>query len=127
MAFLVPYTYLVRQQCNMYKEHLDFKTDGLRGAHNPGDRVDMRFSMDNHDILVMTPQLLVEAIQRKDKDLVSLSEFTLLIFDECHHVTGKHPFNLLMKLYMELKWHKDVSKSELPQVRYLPTILSTDY
>lgn len=54
-----------------------------------------------NDIIVMTPQTLLNALNN-DTDL-SLSIFTLMIFDECHNTTGNNPYNMLMSKYLALK------------------------
>jgi len=65
------------------------------------------------DIIVLTPQILVNSIE--EGILSSLSIFTLMIFDECHNTTGNHPYKVLMTRYLEQKF--DSSANQLPQVR----------
>jgi ATP-dependent RNA helicase DDX58 len=48
---------------------------------------------------------------------VSLSQFTLLLFDECHHVNKDEPYNVIMGLYMDEKLSDDVTN--LPQVCFV--------
>lgn len=43
----------------------------------------------------MTPQILLDALR---KAFVSLEKVRLLIFDECHHATGNHPYTKIMKV-----------------------------
>lgn len=73
--------------------------------------------MQDSDIIVLTPQILVNTIEQGI--LSSLSIFTLMIFDECHNTTGNHPYNVLMTRYLEQKF--DSSANQLPQVR--PSLL----
>ncbi len=62
----------------------------------------------------MTPQLIVDALEYKR--LPSLAVFSMIIFDECHHVRDNHPTNQIMSHYMELKLNPD-TVGTLPQVR----------
>lgn len=63
------------------------------------------------DILFFTPQILVNNLE--EKTIKSLSEFSLLIFDECHHTKGNEPFKRLARKYLMEK--KD-GQENLPQV-----------
>lgn len=69
--------------------------------------------IEDSDIVVMTPQILVNCI--KQGILSSLCTFTLIIFDECHNTTGNHPYSVLMTRYLEQKFES--SADLLPQVR----------
>lgn len=48
----------------------------------------------NIDVVVCTPQILLEAL---DYGFVSLQEVSLIVIDEAHHCFGNHPLNLIMK------------------------------
>ncbi|MBA0728554.1 hypothetical protein Golax_001444, partial [Gossypium laxum] len=48
-----------------------------------------------HDVLVMTPQILLDALW---KAFLSLEMVSLMIIDECYHATGNHPFAKIMKV-----------------------------
>ena len=62
----------------------------------------------------MTPQCLVEAVQRKE---VKMTDFSILVMDECHHVgQGKHACKVLMGLYMDVKYAEGGQRGTLPQV-----------
>ncbi|KAK7488765.1 hypothetical protein BaRGS_00020062 [Batillaria attramentaria] len=47
---------------------------------------------------------------------VSLSDFSLLVLDECHHARGGHPLRNLMNLYMDLKFSRPAGSVRLPQI-----------
>ncbi|KAB2049914.1 hypothetical protein ES319_A13G209300v1 [Gossypium barbadense] len=47
-----------------------------------------------HDVLVMTPQILLDALW---KAFLSLEMVSLMIIDECHHATGNHPYAKIIK------------------------------
>jgi ERCC4-related helicase len=65
------------------------------------------------DILVITAQILVNALAVGD---VQIEDFTLIVFDECHHSHAKHPYNQIMAHYLDLKL--EGRHRELPQVFY---------
>ncbi|ORY78132.1 hypothetical protein BCR37DRAFT_112367 [Protomyces lactucae-debilis] len=58
---------------------------------------------DKHHAIVMTAQILVTCLAR---GFISMSEISLLIFDECHHAASNHPFALILRVYHEAK-HDD--------------------
>lgn len=43
----------------------------------------------------MTPQILLDALK---KAFLSLEAVCLMIIDECHLATGKHPYTKIMKV-----------------------------
>ena len=65
-------------------------------------------------ILVVTAQLLVNALMSRD---VEITQFSLLVFDECHHTNVKHPFNRIMHYYLDIKLGENTKHKALPQVR----------
>ena len=67
------------------------------------------------DVLVLTAQILVNALDQKEID--GICQFSLLVFDECHHTNQQHPFNCIMHHYMAVKYSEnDDTRVELPQV-----------
>ena len=71
-----------------------------------------------NDVIVLTAQILVDALKSKR---VNISDFSLLIFDECHHTDKGHPYNDIMLRYLEIKfpWHGSPHQTEmerLPQI-----------
>lgn len=66
-------------------------------------------------MLVLTAQILVNALDQKEID--GICQFSLLVFDECHHTNQQHPFNCIMHHYMAVKYSEnDDTRVELPQV-----------
>ncbi|XP_078070164.1 antiviral innate immune response receptor RIG-I-like isoform X2 [Mustelus asterias] len=99
MATTVP---VYEQQYDLFLKHFQktsFKVCGLCG-----DKVDsspVQMLVEENDIVVLTPQILLNCL--KDGRIPSFSLFTLLIFDECHKTTKNHPYNVLMKKYLDIK------------------------
>ncbi|WAR22442.1 DDX58-like protein [Mya arenaria] len=66
------------------------------------------------DIFVVTAQILVNAL--KAKKIESVREFSLIVFDECHHSNKQHMYNEVMARYLHLKLREKVDSSEMPQI-----------
>ena len=102
-VFLANTVPLVVQQAEFLRMHC-----ALNVADYYGDRVINSRKLDYWDkeiwekelrenqILVVIPQLLVDMIQHT---FLRLEQINLLIFDECHHATGNHPYSQLLRLY----------------------------
>lgn len=65
----------------------------------------------DRQIIVLTPQVLENHL--KDGTIDSLTIFSLLVFDECHHTQKGEPYNSIMKRYLKLKYD---GEKQLPQV-----------
>lgn len=67
----------------------------------------------------MTAQILVDALKSRR---VAINDFSLLIFDECHHTDKGHPYNDIMLKYLEIKFPSrgcgpaEAVKERLPQI-----------
>lgn len=61
----------------------------------------------------MTPQILVNHIERKH---VGFEDFTLFIFDECHHTVKGEQYNTIMRQYIQAKRKRHTEPVKLPQV-----------
>ncbi|KAL4618201.1 putative ATP-dependent RNA helicase DDX58 isoform X1 [Arapaima gigas] len=114
IVFMVTTVEMFHQQLNEFFDYFNNNDEDVRLV------VCMVFSVltamqviaDNNDIIMLTPQILLNAL--KNGDIPSLSIFTLLIFDECHNTTGKHPYNVLMASYLDSKLDK--KQEPLPQI-----------
>ncbi|XP_063996032.1 antiviral innate immune response receptor RIG-I isoform X4 [Pogoniulus pusillus] len=113
VAFLATKVPVYEQQKNVFRQHFERKGYSVQGicgetvASVPVENV-----IEDSDIVVMTPQILVNCI--KQGILSSLCTFTLIIFDECHNTTGNHPYSVLMTRYLEQKFES--SADLLPQI-----------
>lgn len=87
-----------------------YKVAGISGA--TADNVSVEQIIENNDIIILTPQILVNSL--KNGTVPSLSIFTLMIFDECHNTNKHHPYNMIMFNYLDQKLGG--SSDSLPQV-----------
>ncbi|XP_063404476.1 uncharacterized protein LOC134687944 [Mytilus trossulus] len=81
------------------------------------DRTEYTFSnvMKVYNVFFMTPQLFVNNLSRNDDLKVNIDEFTLLVFDECHHTMGFDAYNNVMGFYRLKKFQSTTPNSILPQ------------
>ncbi|NXF09822.1 DDX58 helicase, partial [Smithornis capensis] len=113
VVFLATKVPVYEQQKNVFRQHFErsgYSVQGICGETVAN--VSVEHVIQDSDIIVLTPQILVNSIE--SGILFSLSVFTLMIFDECHNTTGNHPYNVLMTRYLEQKF--DSSANQLPQI-----------
>ncbi|XP_048216839.1 antiviral innate immune response receptor RIG-I isoform X2 [Perognathus longimembris pacificus] len=84
---------------SMYFERLGYKVAGISGATT--ESVPVQQTIENNDIIILTPQILVNSL--KQGSIPSVSVFTLMIFDECHNTNKHHPYNMIMFNYLDQK------------------------
>ncbi|XP_004632075.1 probable ATP-dependent RNA helicase DDX58 [Octodon degus] len=82
-----------------YFERLGYRVAGISGA--TAENVPVAQTIENNDIIILTPQILVNNL--KNGTIPSLSLFTLMIFDECHNTSKNHPYNMIMFSYLDQK------------------------
>ncbi|CAG2250142.1 DDX58 [Mytilus edulis] len=68
----------------------------------------------NSSLMFLTPQSLSNHLTEKAKSPISISEFTLIILDECHHTFDNSNYNELMAYYRKAKYGEKLSS--LPQI-----------
>ncbi|KXN82617.1 Dicer-like protein 1 [Leucoagaricus sp. SymC.cos] len=109
IIFLVPRVTLVDQQANYISENTPLRVSKLSGALDIelSDRMRWRRRLEHCDVLVMTPQILVNMITHS---LWGLQRVALLVFDECHHTRKNHPYNIIMREYFQIKAQKERPK-----------------
>lgn|SRR6218665_729619 len=100
IVFFVPTVALVEQQRKQFEKYLrGCKILGLSGDQD--GKLPLSELVPLNDILVMTPQILENAL--KENDIETLSTFSLMVFDECHHTSKNHPYNMIMSHYIDEK------------------------
>ncbi|XP_074323641.1 endoribonuclease Dicer homolog 2-like isoform X2 [Apium graveolens] len=96
-VFLVPSVVLVSQQAEVVEKHTNLKVGKYWGEMGVDfwNAADWKKEQDEFEVLVMTPQILLNALRHS---FIKLETIRVLIFDECHHARGKHPYACIMKL-----------------------------
>ena len=115
VGFVVPTVALVDQQRNQFQTFFNSSSDkrvvGISGDSTLSKKASFKMQLEDCDIAVFTPQLLIDSIRKKE--IEKLGVFSLLIFDECHHSMKDHPYNIIMNIYFE---QKQKGFHPLPQV-----------
>ncbi|NXB41153.1 DHX58 helicase, partial [Eulacestoma nigropectus] len=67
-----------------------------------------------NDVIICTAQILQNALVSTEEDMhVELTDFSLLVIDECHHTNKDAVYNKIMLKYLQLKLS---GEQDLPQV-----------
>ncbi|GMH07608.1 hypothetical protein Nepgr_009448 [Nepenthes gracilis] len=109
--FLVPTVVLVTQQAESISMHTDLKVGKYWGEMGVDfwDAATWKEQQNKHEVLVMTPAILLDALRRS---FIELDKIEALIFDECHNARGKHPYACIMKEF----YHRQLPNSKLPRI-----------
>ncbi|KAH8104749.1 P-loop containing nucleoside triphosphate hydrolase protein [Cristinia sonorae] len=97
--FLAPTVALIEQQKDVIASAIPVSVGIISGASEPDQWKDAgmwRRLLETHRIIVSTPQILLDALNH---GYVKLYQIGLLVFDEAHHATSKHPYNIIMSQY----------------------------
>ncbi|KAH1033291.1 hypothetical protein J1N35_045465 [Gossypium stocksii] len=108
IIFLAPTVHLVNQQFDYIKFHTSLDVEQYYGDKgvNEWNSECWEKEIKEHDVLVMTPQILLDVLRNA---LLSLEMVSLMIIDECHHATGNHPYAKIMKEF----YHKSNNKPKI--------------
>uniref|UniRef100_A0AC34F9V1 Helicase ATP-binding domain-containing protein n=1 Tax=Panagrolaimus sp. ES5 TaxID=591445 RepID=A0AC34F9V1_9BILA len=123
IVFVVPSVPLVEQQKVQLEKFLGHfaKVDKIYGGMNTV-AIDFEAFVKSVDILVLTPQILVNHInidycRLEGKTPLQLDVFTLIVLDEVHHTVKDHPYANLMAEYHRQKYNdSNISIKPMPQV-----------
>nr|AJA90756.1 Dicer-like 3 [Cycas revoluta] len=98
IIFLAPTIQLVVQQFEVIRINTDLKVTYYYGAKGiDGWNIEIwKREFNSNEVLVMTPQILLDGLRL---GLLTLELVDLLIFDECHHAWGRHPYAKIMNEY----------------------------
>ena len=110
IVFIVNTVSLVQQQLDRLERYLP---ESVRITCLHGTTADIPLSdiLENNNVVVLTAQVLVNALERGD---VTISDFSLLVFDECHHTKKRHAYNEIMQWYLDDKF--EAKSASLPQI-----------
>ncbi|XP_053394123.1 ATP-dependent RNA helicase DHX58-like isoform X2 [Mercenaria mercenaria] len=115
VVFLVENEALALQQGKVCAELLPaYRTKVISGSMQRDKKQFLKDFIDKRDILVVTAQVLLNALTRRE--INSLTAFSMIVFDECHHTGNLHSFNEIMSKYMDLKLRDNLDVISLPQV-----------
>ena len=107
---------LVSQQKERFELYLRDKYSVVDISGANATEIPLKYLLQNHDIIVLTAQILVNALTCKSKEeQVNLEDISLLLFDECHHAHKEHSYNRIMERYLALK-KQPRNQGSLPQV-----------
>ncbi|XP_026550870.1 probable ATP-dependent RNA helicase DHX58 isoform X2 [Notechis scutatus] len=91
-----------------------------------GDSLQKLFFSDmvkSHDLIICTAQILYNALNNQDEEMhVELTDFSLLVVDECHHTHKGTVYNKIMEDYLDRKLK---GQQGLPQILGLTASLGT--
>ncbi|CAO3607529.1 unnamed protein product [Mucor fragilis] len=98
--FLVDRVPLVFQQASVIRANCDVNLEEMCGEMEVDAWSEKRWKLifEENDVCVMTAQIFLDTLHH---GFISLEKVNLLIFDECHHATKKHPFNLIMREFYD--------------------------
>ncbi|KAK9273139.1 hypothetical protein L1049_017946 [Liquidambar formosana] len=114
IIFLAPTVHL---QFELIKIHTNFGVEQYYGAKGVDEwnAKSWEKEVNEHDVLVMTPQILLDALR---KAFLTLETVSLMIIDECHRATGNHPYTKIMKEFH----HKSRNKPKIFGMTASPVI-----
>uniref|UniRef100_A0A673KE48 RNA helicase n=1 Tax=Sinocyclocheilus rhinocerous TaxID=307959 RepID=A0A673KE48_9TELE len=82
--------------------------------------------MEQNDIIICTAQILENSLAKAkngDEDGIKLSQFTLMVIDECHHTKKGGVYNHIMIRYLKQKHQNQLLKKQEKSPVALPQIL----
>ena len=118
-VFLVNTVALVSQQAAAIRQHTDEAVGEYSGTVVEGwKKYDWEKEFERNTVLVMTAEIFRGVLAL---GYLNLSEdVEVLIFDECHHCRGRHPYNAIMEeFYFRIKnqhSQRNIEPSTLPKI-----------
>uniref|UniRef100_A0A0K0FMH5 RNA helicase n=1 Tax=Strongyloides venezuelensis TaxID=75913 RepID=A0A0K0FMH5_STRVS len=119
--FIAPTGPLVLQQFQVLKNYLSDLYTVTTLSKNASEDEDVLMKILAHDVIVCTPQLFInQLMSSKESQKLYFSDFTLIVFDECHHCNSSHPYKQIMNLF-----HRAEGDYEKPQIVGLTASIGT--
>ncbi|XP_033103796.1 probable ATP-dependent RNA helicase DDX58 isoform X5 [Anneissia japonica] len=122
VLFIVNTTHLAQQQYEVFSSYLynSLRLSVYSDRSAASALASLKSVTDNSDIVFLTAQLVVNALEKDD---VTIDDFTMLVFDECHHCHGLDPYNNIMSKYRQQKIENKTGT--LPQIVGLTASIGT--
>ncbi|XP_067300684.1 interferon-induced helicase C domain-containing protein 1 [Pseudorasbora parva] len=82
--------------------------------------------IEQNDIIICTAQILENSLAKAkngDEDGIKLSQFTLMVIDECHHTKKGYAYNHIMIRYLKQKHKNQILKKQDKRPVAIPQIL----
>ncbi|XP_076046340.1 endoribonuclease Dicer-like isoform X2 [Oratosquilla oratoria] len=100
IVYVVNTVPLVHQQHEAICKNTDFKTGKYEGfiCDALSDEEWWEKEIYNNQVIVISAQILVDLILHAR---LRIRDINLIIMDECHHATGKHPMHEIMREYIQ--------------------------
>ncbi|XP_013083292.2 uncharacterized protein LOC106068471 isoform X2 [Biomphalaria glabrata] len=123
VAFFATTIPLVKQQYSRITYYLQDKYKVLQVTSENDYSMSLNMILSGYDVVVMTPKILENHFR---KSYLHISDFSVLVFDECHHTHKKEPYLNLMSFYLKAKKQSNAeeSKVSLPQIIGLTASIS---
>ncbi|XP_068147219.1 endoribonuclease Dcr-2 [Drosophila tropicalis] len=92
---------LARQQAKAIKSHTNFKVGFYVGEQGVDEWSKSKWvvEVEENQVLVGTAQVMLDLMLHS---YLSLGSVSIVIIDECHHGTGRHPFREFMRLFLHV-------------------------
>ncbi|XP_062972546.1 interferon-induced helicase C domain-containing protein 1 isoform X2 [Elgaria multicarinata webbii] len=112
-----------RKEFHPYLKH-SYRVIGLSGSSQL--KISFPEVVGGHEVIICTAKILENALQNAEKDKeegVTLSVFSLIIIDECHHTHKEGVYNNIMRRYLKVKRENEklskAGKQQIPQPQIL--------
>lgn len=114
VIFLVEQSALAEQQGKQCVTYLPCKVKVITGESQRNERMkSLNEWIARRDLLVVTAQILLNALR---DGIVSVTDFSLMVFDECHHTNDNHSYNMIMNRYLDIKLQDRERAKTLPMI-----------
>ena len=117
VLFLANDILLVIQQGKLLKDHLPHGLEIKYMSDNDTSEVTFSERFKRSDIMVVTPQIVLNSLRNKEEETkINVNETSLIVFDECHHTDKGHPYMKIMEYYLSIKIKSPDPAITLPQI-----------
>ncbi|KAG8512866.1 putative ATP-dependent RNA helicase DHX58, partial [Galemys pyrenaicus] len=114
VVVLVNRVHLVTQHREEFRRMLDNRWAITTLSGDMGPRPGFAYLAKRHDLIICTAELLHLALSSpQEEEHVEISDFSLLVVDECHHTHKDTVYNVILSRYLE---HKLQKREPVPQV-----------